>query len=503
MILIKVALLNLSLLLILTRIVNFVYNYNEQHNEYINLKNPKLNAEVEEFGISFSNLIEINDELNPLLDNIRKSAFFRIFKVNFDSECNFWTQNKICSFSTCTICQCDDKEVPLPWKQDSIKDTVQKDKDDIFFQTLVSKYNYSSSEWLVENEIDNKNGIYVNLLNNPETWTGYQGLKIWEAIYRENCFAHSQYEMCLEEKLFYKIISGLHSNINLHLSYNYLKDDVNKTDHNNNLLEYTNNITLAQNRVYKHSDRLNNLFYLYSILIKSLKKAEKTISSFDFETGDPSLDKIASKNMTNFYNTFNTLKGMNEVQSKVSNNPYLKRFVSYERLDELKSRFRNITSILDCVGCQKCKLHGKLQVYGLGAMLKILVEPKNDIPLKRNELIAFINLASKVSRAIGYLTSYKKQIIQEKFYFKLLMFSMVIGGSLFIILLNIYYYKKGYFHKSIWKGSNKRMFRQLDILEKRHNKMEEKLENSCLITASEQSNNQSSNNKVTKEKKNN
>lgn len=56
---------------------------------------------------------------------------------------------------------------------DSIKDTVNKDLNIDFFDNLVNKYNYSSTEWLVENEIDNKNGIYVNLLKNPETWTGY------------------------------------------------------------------------------------------------------------------------------------------------------------------------------------------------------------------------------------------------------------------------------------------------------------------------------------------
>ena len=27
----------------------------------------------------------------------------------------------------------------------------------------------------------------VNLVENPETYTGYQGAKIWESIYQENC----------------------------------------------------------------------------------------------------------------------------------------------------------------------------------------------------------------------------------------------------------------------------------------------------------------------------
>jgi hypothetical protein len=31
---------------------------------------------------------------------------------------------------------------------------------------------------------------------------------------------------------------------------------------------------------------------------------------------------------------------------------------------EFKERFRNVTRIMDCVGCQKCRLWGKLQTTG-------------------------------------------------------------------------------------------------------------------------------------------
>ena len=31
---------------------------------------------------------------------------------------------------------------------------------------------------------------------------------------------------------------------------------------------------------------------------------------------------------------------------------------------QLQTHFRNITSIMDCVGCEKCKMWGKLQLLG-------------------------------------------------------------------------------------------------------------------------------------------
>lgn len=52
--------------------------------------------------------------------------FIKIFKVNLDNECTFLKQNMICNFPTCGICQCEDNEIPLPWRQESDFDKVDK-----------------------------------------------------------------------------------------------------------------------------------------------------------------------------------------------------------------------------------------------------------------------------------------------------------------------------------------------------------------------------------------
>ena len=38
----------------------------------------------------------------------------------------------------------------------------------------------------------------------------------------------------------------------------------------------------------------------------------------------------------------------------------------------MQSAFHNITRIMDCVGCEKCKMWGKLQLLGIATSLKIL-----------------------------------------------------------------------------------------------------------------------------------
>ena len=45
---------------------------------------------------------------------------------------------------------------------------------------------------------------------------------------------------------------------------------------------------------------------------------------------------------------------------------------SPELLDQFRNHFRNISRIMDCVACEKCRLWGKIQTTGLGTALKIL-----------------------------------------------------------------------------------------------------------------------------------
>jgi ERO1-like protein beta len=42
--------------------------------------------------------------------------------------------------------------------------------------------------------------------------------------------------------------------------------------------------------------------------------------------------------------------------------------------EEFKAHFRNVTRIMDCVGCDKCRLWGKVQTSGIATALKILFE---------------------------------------------------------------------------------------------------------------------------------
>lgn len=70
-------------------------------------------------------------------------------------------------------------------------------------------------------------GDYVDLTLNPERFTGYSGPsahRVWKSIYEENCFGISEFDSlhalsneqeeksCLEQRVYYRIISGTSHN---------------------------------------------------------------------------------------------------------------------------------------------------------------------------------------------------------------------------------------------------------------------------------------------------
>ena len=82
-------------------------------------------------------------------------------------------------------------------------------------------------------------------------------------------------------------------------------------------------------------------------------------------------------------------------------------------ISELIIRFRNISSIIDCVTCSKCRMHAKLEVFGIATMLKIMFSKSTEDlkqTMSRNELVSFINLFAKLSKSVNNVQMVNKMI---------------------------------------------------------------------------------------------
>jgi hypothetical protein len=83
----------------------------------------------------------------------------------------------------------------------------------------------------------------------------------------------------------------------------------------------------------------------------------------------------------------------------------------------LRGRYRNISRIMDCVGCEKCRLWGKLQFLGLGTAMKLLFsdgQPSEEPPLSRNELVALVNVLHRLSMSLSAIGVFRELEARRK-----------------------------------------------------------------------------------------
>lgn len=85
-----------------------------------------------------------------------------------------------------------------------------------------------------------------------------------------------------------------------------------------------------------------------------------------------------------------------------------------ELKEDFKNRFRNVSRLMDCVGCDKCRLWGKVQTQGYGTALKVLFEfdenkgVDENPPLRRTELVALMNTLDKLSTSLEAVGKFQR-----------------------------------------------------------------------------------------------
>eukprot|EP00591_Stephanopyxis_turris_P004924 CAMPEP_0195510808 /NCGR_PEP_ID=MMETSP0794_2-20130614/3344_1 /TAXON_ID=515487 /ORGANISM="Stephanopyxis turris, Strain CCMP 815" /LENGTH=1256 /DNA_ID=CAMNT_0040638299 /DNA_START=317 /DNA_END=4087 /DNA_ORIENTATION=+ len=241
----------------------------------------------------------------------------------------------------------------------------------------------------------------VNLQLNPERNTGYNGTHIWNAIYEENCINVDGYRtepMCYEERVLFRLLSGLHTSTTISIAKNYFPPSKRKKRE-----FWEPNPQYFMDKFANRPEHIRNLHFSYVVLLRALRKATPFLSSYEIRTGDIVEDETAAVLLRRLLDS-HILMSCNNVFTAFDESLMFKdkseNGVSLER--NFKGVFHNISSTLDCVQCQQCKLHGKMAMLGYGTALKILFSPQELIPmsLQRNEIVAFINTIAKMSESL-------------------------------------------------------------------------------------------------------
>ena len=323
-----------------------------------------------------------------------------------------------------------------------------------------------------EDERASAKGEYVSLVDNPERYTGYAGpgaRQVWDAIYRENCFSKHDSQNrseqssvanplpfggsglssnplgrlgpaaqelrsvmqaesldgfefedeCLEKRVFYRVISGMHASISMHLCYNYL---------NTTTGIWGPNLACYEERLHKHPERISNIYFNFALVARAVGKVRQHIRDYVFCSADPTQDRQTQKLVLTLadaivqgppiFDETGMFADRPLDEAVTTGTPAVAAMLSGSNIDlkdDFRARFRNISRLMDCVGCDKCRLWGKLQTAGYGAALKVLLEfdehdSSRDPPLRRTELVALVNTLDRLSHSIAVADEFRMMI---------------------------------------------------------------------------------------------
>uniref|UniRef100_A0A8C6UYI6 ERO1-like protein alpha n=1 Tax=Neogobius melanostomus TaxID=47308 RepID=A0A8C6UYI6_9GOBI len=375
---------------------------------------PQVSGELDDCHCDVESIDRFNNELLfPKLQALLQTDYFRFYKVNLNKPCPFWTSGSHCGLRDCTVKPCSPT-------REALKNWTKHDDEAQRFCLL-------DDEWCPDSQ-------YVDLLLNPERFTGYKGpeaWKIWTSIYEENCFKPFTVKrplsplyssgrsegQCVEKRAFYRLISGLHASISIHLSARYLlSDEWFEKRWGPNVSEFRSRFDseLTQGEGPK---RLRNLYFLFLIELRALVKALPVVKegSFKLFTGQPQEDCRNKERLLDLLHTARSFPlHFNETSLFAGDETEAAKLK-----EDVRLAFMNISRIMDCVECFKCRLWGKLQTQGLGTALKILFSelpsspPSSRLTLNRQELVALVNAIGRISTSIKELQNFRELLAED------------------------------------------------------------------------------------------
>ncbi|KAA0175215.1 hypothetical protein FNF27_03223 [Cafeteria roenbergensis] len=411
-----------------------------------------------------------NDFFLPLLNDLATTHALRYFRVDLWRDCGLWQDDGTCMRESCAVCECPPDQLPpalqgeaQPAGAEGAPDCSQgktvasasegsgvaagvspaqvdalsrvalgggPDQDSDLKGWELPRGEQERAQW-TEADPESSSLAYVDLLKNPEGFTGYSGPdahRIWSSVYDENCFRGTDGEdegLCLEERAFFRLVSGLHASISTHLSLN--------------ALDGRPHTQLWVDRVGRWPNRIRNLYFTFLVVLRAVRKAgDRLLAPGLLSSGLEGEDSQVRAMLTRLVGSgehpaadlvgqafdeqamFRVRReevveacpavlsgGLTDMQELTRRYHEAAQRKAALRA-EFQGKFRNISRIMDCVGCEKCRMWGKLQFLGLGTAMKVLFDDDGagaEIPLTRNEAVALVNVLHRLAISVAEVTN--------------------------------------------------------------------------------------------------
>ncbi|PWA02805.1 hypothetical protein BB558_001040 [Smittium angustum] len=388
-------------------------------------------------------------KISKVLNKLVKTDFFRKIKVDLRKECVFWKNEDFCYQKGCMVEELEQSSIPQKWYS---KKSEISYLNPMFQQpSRTKKQEFSFRDFSIVND-ESEDGVWLDLVENPEKFTGYAGPaanQIWLTIYQHNCFGVSPFiqdtasgwgdqqtgtdkskspfvypptykeglgtflENLAEEqrgltliknvpqelRLFYSTVSGLHASTSTHICYDHFDQKLNK---------WSPNLGCFIARIGSFPERLHNIYHNYVLVLRAIQKMSPYLKAYDYSIGDETKDKETKKLVNQL------LRTISRVEQPFIEDCLFRSKHTNHLLEDFKTNFRNISRIMDCTGCEKCRLWGKTQVLGLGTSLKVLFSYSDKelnnpdlVDIKRNEIVALVATFNQFSQSLRNIEHFR------------------------------------------------------------------------------------------------
>eukprot|EP00092_Neocalanus_flemingeri_P001376 GFUD01001468.1.p1 GENE.GFUD01001468.1~~GFUD01001468.1.p1 ORF type:complete len:474 (-),score=69.20 GFUD01001468.1:201-1622(-) len=421
----------------------------------------KLDGVLEDCPCTAVTIDQFNSKFHPSLLKLLETDYFRYFQVDFTVPCK-WGWDAQCTSPNCAVDTCKEEDLPVGINNGSEEIRNLKSEEgylarlltrvyEIFpfvepfylmlhellaSMNLVSSINpspcsakdpYPQYHDVAEKQFCKLDPManpatcdYVDLLTNIEKFTGYSGAaahRVWNTIYDELCFhpetedktlyltSNTAKSMCLEKRAFYKLVSGLHSSISVHLCSKYLLEEGGGQTEpvwGRNLEEFKRRFS-PETTEMEGPERLKNIYFLYLVEMRAVEKVGPLLERLEISSGDAVKDQEIVNLVQKVISELKSFP-FHFDESELFKDETLE---NKELLELYKQNFMKISEMMDCLGCERCKVWGKLQVTGIGTALKILFTPLEEIKLTKHELVALLNALGRHSTSISELDSFR------------------------------------------------------------------------------------------------
>jgi len=342
----------------------------------------------------------VNDELEGLLCQIRKQSYFRMYSVDMLASCEYFPQELFeCYSSTCEIYPLDEEDIP--------SDIRSNDYDEHEFQLD------GWARWDMPSE------DYYDTLQYPEEFTGYDGSEIWRFIHDRIAFQDNemnlssspttttddQYDSDSWKADFNKAVSGLHSCISAQIVRGIDKKIAMNEEFEEDCT-WTDPAAEFKRRLSPEGETplaLENLYFTYMLLLSAVRSARDRLLA-DCNEGKISPTEAESLRQVLAYPLIDD-ESIDSASRRLHDHA-VKDKASKETLWEARMRTRDLFRVMNCVQCNKCRLHGKIATMGLSTAFQLLLgrsgEGGDVRVVHRVELAALMTTLSKFSTAVKY-----------------------------------------------------------------------------------------------------